>query len=344
MFSQTFGIEIECVLPAGRNHADLASAIRAAGVECHAEFYNHTTRGHWKIVSDASVTGGFGAEIVSPVLIGPEGITALRKVCNVLTQFGCAVNQTCGFHVHVGVRDQGVEFFQRLIKTYAHFELSIDTVMPRSRRASNNHYCQSIRQVAERAKAATTIAQVLSAFHGRYWKLNPHSFHVHGTVEFRHHSGTVEADKAVNWALLCLAIVHRARQPGETVAVAAMPQPIVYRGRRVTARAWPQRHRALQLMLRPEGATEDELRQVMSTSTLQPGLSCKLFGYALRKATVDGEVRHYAVVPANAPMVQSAAPAELPEDTLAGLMQYVNAPDNVAAFFRSRAAYFAGRA
>lgn len=45
---------------------------------------------------------------------------------------------------------------------------------------------------------------------GRYHKLNLVSLWVHGTIEFRQHSGTVDADKAVNWIELLMQFVNRA--------------------------------------------------------------------------------------------------------------------------------------
>ena len=57
--------------------AEVCRALRRSGVECQTEGYNHMTRTHWKIVSDASVEGGF--EVVSPVLKGQAGWTSLKR-------------------------------------------------------------------------------------------------------------------------------------------------------------------------------------------------------------------------------------------------------------------------
>jgi hypothetical protein len=42
----------------------------------------------------------------------------------------------------------------------------------------------------------------------RYQKLNLESLERHGTIEFRQHSGTVDAEKAVNWVRLCTAFIE----------------------------------------------------------------------------------------------------------------------------------------
>lgn len=53
-FSRNFGIEIEAY---GCTRAELLSELRAAGISVKDERYNHTTRTHWKIVSDSSLQG-----------------------------------------------------------------------------------------------------------------------------------------------------------------------------------------------------------------------------------------------------------------------------------------------
>jgi hypothetical protein len=45
----------------------------------------------------------------------------------------------------------------------------------------------------------------------RYRKLNLISLTRYGTVEFRQHSGTVDADKVSNWVRVCVAFVERTK-------------------------------------------------------------------------------------------------------------------------------------
>ena len=49
-----FGVEIEFLRPSQTTQEEIANALRGMGVECRVEGYNHTTRTHWKIVSDSS--------------------------------------------------------------------------------------------------------------------------------------------------------------------------------------------------------------------------------------------------------------------------------------------------
>ena len=65
-FTRTFGVEIEAH---GIEPRALAAELTAAGIECHPEHYNHSTRPFWKVVSDGSVRGELPFELVSPVLL-----------------------------------------------------------------------------------------------------------------------------------------------------------------------------------------------------------------------------------------------------------------------------------
>jgi hypothetical protein len=65
--------------------------------------------------------------------------------------------------------------------------------------------------------ACTTIDQIIECVNGhrfdsesRYFKLNLTAYWRHQTIEFRQHSGTTDAEKAVHWIQLLLAFVEKA--------------------------------------------------------------------------------------------------------------------------------------
>jgi hypothetical protein len=83
----------------------------------------------------------------------------------------------------------------------------------RSRRARNSSWCQPT-PFTDAVERATTIDRVIREANpnGRYAKLNLTAYHTHGTVEFRQHQGTTNAQKIENWVKLCLRMVaHAAR-------------------------------------------------------------------------------------------------------------------------------------
>jgi hypothetical protein len=200
--ARTFGLELEVAA----NTVTVTRVLQAAGINVVFEGYTHAATSHWKVVTDGSVLGG--AEVVSPILRGEAGIAEARRVCEALTAASIKVDRRCGYHVHVGADDLTADAIRNLVKRYAAYEASIDAWMPASRR--NNPYCKS---VANHAAVVDSIAgdaprEIARRLRDRYMKLNLQSLWRQGTVEFRQHSGTVDADKVENWLRFCIAFVE----------------------------------------------------------------------------------------------------------------------------------------
>jgi len=216
---RNFGVELELH---GMNVATAARVLALAGIDARAEAYNHATRTWWKVVTDCSVVDAHGrshyengltCEIVSPILSGEEGLLELAKVCKILTENGGKVNKSCGLHVHINARGLDPKVFALTAARYAKYEQVIDSFMPASRRASNNsRFCASIvsnvnNNIGTLANAAS-VDSVYRVFGGRFFKLNFESYLRHGTIEFRHHSGSLNAEKVCNWVKFCQAFVE----------------------------------------------------------------------------------------------------------------------------------------
>jgi len=209
--NRRYGIEIEAF---GATMSAIEAALTTAGINVRAVGYGHSTTPYWKIVSDCSISGLNPFELVSPILQGDEGLRQIEVACKVLSDLGAKVNRSTGLHVHV----DGFDFSRSLPKTknlaklWMKYETCFDQIVPVSRRNSNNACLQSnlaLHGTVEAAFRAIDRAQSLSALmvvtnlaatdSGRYRKLNLCSLYRHGTVEFRHHGGTIDADKIVNW-------------------------------------------------------------------------------------------------------------------------------------------------
>jgi biotin operon repressor len=216
---RTFGIEIEFV---GISIEQALRALENAGIPVNRRLsngYNHTRTDQWKIVTDSSVDINCygGGEVVSPILSGEAGIEQARKVAKALDNAGATANRACGLHVHVDGHDFTAPEVNNLAKRYALFEPEIDQIMPRSRRADSNRYCQSFKRwfesvyVSRRFDRATTIAEACGVQDDRFYKLNLCAFGRHGTFEFRQHSGTVNAGKIENWIRFCVNFVETSK-------------------------------------------------------------------------------------------------------------------------------------
>jgi hypothetical protein len=221
----TFGVEIECYLRNNSTHAEMARILQEAGVNATTEMYNHHRRDWWKLVTDASL-GIDGCELVSPVLRGAAGIAEMRKVCQVVEQAGARIRRSCGFHVHIGMVGQPVTTWRNLLRLYGHFEGAVDSFTSRSRRGTSNQYCKSTRNALRMNEVAVNSAETIESLArayapngsytnsqgiDRFFKVNMASFWRHGTVEFRQHQGTVDADKAEHWVKFCLRMVAAAQ-------------------------------------------------------------------------------------------------------------------------------------
>lgn len=235
---RTFGIEIECHLPIGKSHADLARAlVLNAAVRAAAIGYTHAVTANWKVTTDGSLGNDrrLGAEVVSPVLRGEEGIAEARRVVTAMAQFGCMISTRCGLHVHVGAGDLTVDHLRNLAISFVQAESAFDAIMPPSRRRDQNSYILSNRTAFGGAYDNDAVNRAIAAFKGpraksrqglietvananrgtygdRYRKLNFRALERQNTVEFRQHSGTVDADKVEHWVRLVVAFVDRSKE------------------------------------------------------------------------------------------------------------------------------------
>lgn len=198
------GIEIEFNLPQGFDRDDVARRItNRTSVDCVAEGYNHRTRPHWKIVTDASL-GYTGAELVSPPMEWNDNTQEqVRAIMDVMSDLGCSVNRQCGLHIHHDATHMPMAQMANIVRNYSAAETVIDSIMPRSRRG-NCRWAQSIPAGLTATSSYSTIRNHLGT---RYRKVNVESYQVHRTVEFRQHSGTLNAAKIIHWVNLTAAIV-----------------------------------------------------------------------------------------------------------------------------------------
>ena len=191
----TFGVECETynVL-----RDALIREVEQRNISIQSEGYNHRDNNqYYKIVSDASIEGANGNEIVSPILKGKQGLNSLKMVCDSLNAIGAKVNKSTGLHVHFDASKISDAHFVQIFKNYQKLESVIDSCMPVSRRAQNNGYCRSIQGL--NYDACTTKSDIIRINGTRYRKVNAESYISHNTIEFRQHSGTTDYDKITNW-------------------------------------------------------------------------------------------------------------------------------------------------
>lgn len=326
-----FGIEIECYLPEGTTAAQAAAALAQRGIPCNAETYNHMARANWKVVTDGSL-GDYsrGVEFVSPILRGENGLKQVETVCKALTDFGCTVNKKCGLHVHVGVANAALGFFKNLTKLYALYEPIIDAMMPASRRASANMFCRSMTAAnMARIESANDLDSLINTISGRggesrYFKLNLTAYRRHRTVEFRQHSGTLDAIKATKWAILCLKMVAAAQRADFSISTAAPTQN--------RARAGSKSHQIGEMMMRREGVTAREVMAATGWPSVSLPQQAGICGLQFTTQRTGREVRYFAV----------AAQASRNEISITGFAAMIEANDDERNYIAQRTTDLSG--
>lgn len=230
MMNGKFGVELECF---NVERSVVVDALTQAGFRATESMYQGQNYSVWQIKHDGSIQGRNAFEVVSPILQGEEGIQAIRKVCEILTALGAEVNTSTGFHVHHDATTWGIKEFRNLMKRFIKFEAGMDAIQPASRRHSDNRYIASLyvgysntdinrqKQLFSAIDECRSVRKLAEMFGTRYLKLNMQCFFRTNTVEFRHHSGTVDAQKVENYIRLTYAMVQDAK---DHVAVKAFSE------------------------------------------------------------------------------------------------------------------------
>jgi hypothetical protein len=129
-------------------------------------------------------------EVVLSYRAGDEKI--VQDFCQLL-RGRAYVNKTCGTHVHFDFRHVGIEEANLYGKRLERCVPALRLLLPNARR--NSEYCKE--DINNYANAAG------GGGHDRYAFINMFSYAKYKTIEIRGHSGTINADKILNWIKLC---------------------------------------------------------------------------------------------------------------------------------------------
>jgi hypothetical protein len=203
MSQYTYGVEIEVT----KLHEEIANtAMRFANVPLNLD-YNYKNKNKWFVTNDDSICDscadygyGDGAEIVSRILTQRSGPKEIQRVCGALKTAGAGVNRTCGLHVHVGIKNSNKDYMSELCdivaKRYDKYETEIDKFVKAGRRKDKNDFCGSIKK----------------RYNDRYCKVNSCAIERHGTIEFRHHHGTIDPNEINNWVEFVINFVKQSEK------------------------------------------------------------------------------------------------------------------------------------
>lgn len=163
----------------------------------------------WK--GDGSISGpGEGIEFTTN---GPLTYTELdrsvKSFCKILNENEVSVNSSTGFHVHMSnKRFFNAKNLKKIVFLWCSIEDVLMATQPRSR--FGNQYCKRLLQkyiteTNDLPRAKNELIRQLGTS-SRYYALNLASLQLHGTIECRLHSGTVDSTKIMAWVDLLLAV------------------------------------------------------------------------------------------------------------------------------------------
>ncbi len=192
------------------------------------------TRDNWHFEDDSSIRGMGGAELVSPILSGIEGLIqvyfALRFLCKIEK---VKINQTCGFHVHHGVNREhyGCRELKELVRIVYPMEDYFYLLIPGNRHDADT--CKPIELNVEeflkipcddvsngvsflkkmwysrKNRYDPEVAQNPRYDKTRYHGLNLHSYWFRSTIEFRYHSAILkDVNEAMQWIIFTQFLVE----------------------------------------------------------------------------------------------------------------------------------------
>jgi len=249
-----FGIEVEFHRGTRRGQYGQQQAIvdrlTDQGVNAQVERYNHDTQAHWKMTTDATVTGG---EMVSPIMSGDNAsLLEVREVIRAIKAEGGTTGKRVGMHVHHDITDFGPDQMIALVEIIEQAQDAILAFVPRSRHNGSNTYgatrmygrqFETLRGNIEThqllpAAARSRLNRGSGCGVTRYTAFNFNSVLTYGTIEFRALGNTLNPIKVRTWIEVGQAIVALART-GETfggiVNVRQMVDTLTRRGLLATA-------------------------------------------------------------------------------------------------------------
>lgn len=239
LVARAFGIELEFNRGTYQGHNmrhDIVAACTAQGIRAAVEDYNHQTRPHWKMTTDATVTGG---EFVSPIMAGDTAsLDEVRDVIRIIRDHGGEATAGVGMHVHHNVTDFTTpEMRRNLIDCLQSSEYALSRfVLPArlngsvscSAQTMDAYEWDTIRRYVERITPGTEshLHNHEGSAVGRYRFFNIGTpMRKYGTVEFRGLGATLHAGKMRVWVRMGQAIIEAARL-GHTIPAACSPREL----------------------------------------------------------------------------------------------------------------------
>lgn len=214
----------------GKKHGEYLKPDRLIGVEIEAE-QGEASEASLDVPPICGFSGDgsldeTGVEVQTPPASRSEAERIIKEACLGLSKNGFTATESCGLHVHIDCHDLRVGQICRVFRTMYVIEDVIYSMLPDSR--WDNHYCKPLRknysfwemygkvtrdQLESRWYKVTNKMEIRyrkrnKYDNSRYSGINVHSVFYKKTIEFRQHSGTINADKICRWIAILLSIIE----------------------------------------------------------------------------------------------------------------------------------------
>lgn len=184
----------------------------------------------WTVKPDSTCgdAGEGGFEVVSPALEGVHHLLDVGRVATSLEKGGAVVNNNCGLHVHVEIKDFGDADAATLLAHWFKIEKVVVNMVPRHRtNGDGGKYCRLFAKKGSLPKEEFGIAEFWALYRPK--KLDPKGkrtsitlvnyartklydgewdYFDRPTVELRLPEGTLDAENVMNWARFFICFVE----------------------------------------------------------------------------------------------------------------------------------------
>jgi hypothetical protein len=200
-----------------------------------------TGKDTWHFEEDSSIIGRGGAELISPILSGIEGLIQVYRALQVLGDLDkVRIDASCGFHVHHGVDRQvyTCEQLRTLVRIVSPLERRFYLLIPGNRQdaktcrpleldvgaflqpcdgSCENGGCR-IKELWYSANNRYDPKSAVRYDKTRYHGLNLHSYWYRSTIEFRYHSAVLsDIDEAMQWIIFTQFLIELSRGHAPTI-------------------------------------------------------------------------------------------------------------------------------
>jgi len=189
-------------------------------------------RNSWHFEEDGSIIGRGGAELISPILSGLDGLSEAYRALQLLCEIDkLKINESCGFHVHHGVDRETYtcEHLKELVRIVHPMEEEFYLLIPGSRQDAQTCRPLELHLATFLADCDGTCeregCRVMRLWYStanrydpeadkrydktRYHGLNLHSYWYRSTIEFRYHSAVLDnIHEAMQWIIFTQFLVE----------------------------------------------------------------------------------------------------------------------------------------